>query len=218
MVQNELIQALVSGQVNELAREAILLAHPAVEGLGQTMSLEAAQTLVAAMTPELQRVAAEAVLAPAVLTGTLLAAHLIIFWFSQDSNVTPPVALAAFTAAGIAGEHPMATGLTAWKLAKGLYTIPLLFAYTPLISGSWAEALEVAVFALIGLYALCAVLEGWLEGPVNWLQRLILSACALVLLVPGVELWGLLMASALVAGLALWSRQSARRPQADNPP
>jgi len=51
----------------------------------------------------------------------LLIAHLVVFWYSQDSNVTPPVCLAAFTAAGIAGARPMATGFESWKIAKGLY-------------------------------------------------------------------------------------------------
>jgi TRAP transporter 4TM/12TM fusion protein len=206
MVQNELIQALASGQLNDLAREAILVANPGAQGLGQALSPELAQSLVLAMTPELQRVAAEAMLDPAVLTGTLLAAHLIIFWFSQDSNVTPPVALAAFTAAGIAGERPMATGLTAWKLAKGLYLIPLLFAYTPLVNGSWLEAIEVAVFALIGLYALAAALEAWLEGPINAFERLLLAVCGLFLIAP-VALWASLLAATLVAGLVIVSRR-----------
>ena len=70
---------------------------------------------------------------PAQMTAYLLTAHLIVFWLSQDSNVTPPVCLAAFTAAGIAGSKPMATGVEAWKIAKGLYIVPLMFAYTPMI-------------------------------------------------------------------------------------
>lgn len=185
MLQADLVQALMAGDISERAREAILLARPGIEAmLGTPMPAAEAQAVVAAMTPELQRAAAEALLEPAVLTGSLLAAHMIIFWLSQDSNVTPPVALAAFTAAGIAGEKPMPTGLTAWKLAKGLYLIPLLFAYTPLVSGSWSEALHVAVFALAGLYALAGVLEGWLEGPLNAMQRIVLGLLALALLHP----------------------------------
>jgi TRAP-type uncharacterized transport system fused permease subunit len=62
----------------------------------------------------------------------LLSAHLIIFWLSQDSNLTPPVCLAAFAAAAIAKTPPMETGLVSWKIGKGLYIIPLLFAFTPL--------------------------------------------------------------------------------------
>ncbi|MGY6630479.1 MAG: TRAP transporter permease [Wenzhouxiangella sp.] len=205
MVQTELVQALMAGQVNDLAREAILLAEPAADGLlGQAIPADQAQALVLAMTPELQRAAAEALLDPALLAGSLLAAHMIIFWLSQDSNVTPPVALAAFTAAGIAGEKPMATGFTAWKLAKGLYLIPLLFAYTPLISGSWQEALLVAVFALFGLYALVGLLEGWLEGPVGLPGRLLLLVAAVCLLWPDPGL--ALRVLGLVVLLGVWIR------------
>ena len=185
MLQADLVQALVAGQITPLAREAVLLAMPGMDALlGQPMPLEQAQAVVTAMTPELQRSAAEALLDPALLAGSLLAAHMIIFWLSQDSNVTPPVALAAFTAAGIAGERPMATGFTAWKLAKGLYLIPLLFAYTPLVSGNWSEALIVAAFALPGLYALVGLLEGWLEGYLTWPQRFLLAPIAITLLHP----------------------------------
>jgi TRAP-type uncharacterized transport system fused permease subunit len=176
--------------------------------LGQAMPVEQAQTLVAAMTPELQRAAAEALLDPSLLLGSLLAAHMIIFWLSQDSNVTPPVALAAFTAAGIAGEKPMATGFTAWKLAKGLYLIPLLFAYTPLVSGSWSAALPFAIFALFGLYALVGLLEGWLEGPLTWPERLLLLPAAMALLWP--EPSWLLRAFGLIILLALLLRSRQR--------
>ncbi|MDP2286458.1 MAG: TRAP transporter fused permease subunit, partial [Pseudohongiella sp.] len=88
---------------------------------------------------EMRQLLREELLSPELLAGMLLSAHLIIFWLSQDSNVTPPVCLASFAAAGIAGTPPMATGLTSWKLAKGLYLVPLLFAYSPLITGTWPE-------------------------------------------------------------------------------
>ena len=208
MLQADLVQALVDGQISALAREAILLASPAADALlGQPMPVDQAQVLVAAMTPELQRAAAEALLDPAVLIGSLLAAHMIIFWLSQDSNVTPPVALAAFTAAGIAGEKPMATGFTAWKLAKGLYLIPILFAYTPLVSGSWAEALPVAIFALFGLYAFVGLLEGWLEGPVDWLGRILLAVLALLLLWPELHMYVKVFACLGLAMLMIFSRR-----------
>ena len=65
----------------------------------------------------------------------LLTAHMIVFWYSQDANVTPPVSLASFAGAGIAGANPMRTGFTSWKLAKGLYLIPIVMAYNPLLAG-----------------------------------------------------------------------------------
>ena len=87
-----------------------------------------------------------ALIDPSMAITFLLTAHLIIFWLSQDANVTPPVCLAAFTAAGIAGSRPMATGFQSWKIAKGLYIVPIMFAYTPLISGELIEILQVGVF------------------------------------------------------------------------
>ncbi|MFW5926645.1 MAG: TRAP transporter permease [Wenzhouxiangella sp.] len=209
MVQADLVEALVRGDITTMAREAIVLARPGVEGmLGAPMGSGQARELVAALTPELQRAVAGDLLEPATLTGALLAAHMIVFWFSQDSNVTPPVALAAFTAAGIAGEKPMPTGFTAWKLAKGLYIIPLLFAYTPLIHGGWLEALPVALFALAGLYALTGVLEGWLEGPLSWPSRLLLAVLAGILLVP--HQWWPLDGGALIALLILTGQSRVR--------
>jgi len=63
----------------------------------------------------------------------LIAAHMIVYWFSQDSNITPPVCVAAYAGAAIAGADPWKTGWTAFKFAKLLYVMPLLFAFTPAI-------------------------------------------------------------------------------------
>ncbi|MCW8846746.1 MAG: TRAP transporter permease, partial [Gammaproteobacteria bacterium] len=63
----------------------------------------------------------------------LIAAHMIVYWFSQDSNITPPVCVAAYAGAAIAGSDPWKTGWTAFKFAKLLYVVPILFAFTPQI-------------------------------------------------------------------------------------
>jgi len=63
----------------------------------------------------------------------VIAAHMIVYWFSQDSNITPPVCVAAYAGAAIAGSDPWKTGWTAFKYAKLLYVVPLLFAFTPQI-------------------------------------------------------------------------------------
>jgi len=116
------------------------------------------------MPAEMRQLVRSELIDPGVVTGMLLSAHLIIFWLSQDSNVTPPVCLVAFTAAAIAGTKPMRTGLTSWKVAKGLYLVPALFAFTPLITGSWAERMTVFGFACFGLYALAGLLQWHLES------------------------------------------------------
>jgi len=63
----------------------------------------------------------------------ILCAHMIVYWFSQDSNITPPVCVAAYAGAAIAGSDPWKTGWTSFKFAKLLYVCPLLFAFTPAI-------------------------------------------------------------------------------------
>lgn len=86
---------------------------------------------------------------------TVLAIHLMIYWYSQDSTVTPPIALSAFAAAGIAGAKPFATSIVSWKLSKGLYAIPLLFLSGDILFQSGAMAAFVAFgTALIGLTGL----------------------------------------------------------------
>jgi len=60
-----------------------------------------------------------------------IAAHQIVYWLSQDSNITPPVCVAAYAGAAVAGSDPWKTGWTAFKFAKMLYVMPILFAFTP---------------------------------------------------------------------------------------
>lgn len=104
---------------------------------------------------------------------SLLAAHMLIFWYSQDSNVTPPVALASYTAAGIAGARPMPTAWESWKLAKGLYLIPLLFCYTPILfEGPLWLVIEAAASGMVGLFAFAIFSEGYFFRPANWLMRI----------------------------------------------
>jgi len=125
--------------------------------------------------------------APAMtmLGASLLSAHMLIFWYSQDANVTPPVCLAAYSAAGIAGSRPLETGLESWKLAKGIYIIPLLFCYTPILfEGPAWQAIETAVVGLAGLYFFAAMFEGYHLGPLSWPRRIGYAAVATCLLWP----------------------------------
>ena len=124
------------------------------------------------------------VISAGVLITALLSAHMIIFWLSQDSSVTPPVCLTAFAAAAIARTPPMATGLTAWRISKALYVVPLLFAYTPFLGDDVWVALQVFFFGAIGIYALVGAIEGHLEAPVSRGLRLVLTAIGVGLLWP----------------------------------
>ena len=163
------------------------------------------------MPAEMRQLVRSELLDPALVTGMLLSAHLIIFWLSQDSNVTPPVCLVAFTAAAIAGTPPMRTGLTAWKIAKGLYLVPVLFAFTPLITGTWNERLTVFGFACLGLYALAGILQWHLESRLNaFTGALLLLSAALLLWAPfGVLVH--LVGAALLIGVVTWQRKAITR-------
>lgn len=128
-----------------------------------------------------------AVLAAPALTYLgvpLLAAHMIIFWYSQDANVTPPVCLAAYAASGIAGSSPMKTGFAAWSLAKGLYIIPLLFAYSKLLTGNWMQVAYAGLTGLLGLFAYTIMFEGYFYKKVTIPERLIWGLTTLVLFYP----------------------------------
>jgi TRAP-type uncharacterized transport system fused permease subunit len=149
---------------------------------------------------EMKQLIRAEMLEPELLTGMLLSAHLVIFWLSQDSNVTPPVCLASFAAAGIAGTRPMATGLTSWKVAKGLYLVPVLFAYSPLISGSWPERIEVFLWSCMGLYAMAGLLQWHLETRINALiAALLLFSAVLLMWTPFSFIYHLVGAAILIA-------------------
>ncbi len=170
-----IVERLVSG-ISDPSVSALfaLVDSPHTASVATGMARDDALALMAAMPFEVSVVVRPLLIEPAQQTTFLLIAHLIIFWLSQDSNVTPPVCLAAFAAAGIAGSRPMATGFQSWKIAKGLYIVPLLFAYTPLVSGGWPAVLQVGVFALFGIYALNALIQNYAEGPLTILTGVLL--------------------------------------------
>ena len=133
------------------------------------------------LSPEMAALANAGIQIPEVAMY-LLSAHLIIFWLSQDSNLTPPVCLAAFAAAAIAKTPPMETGLVSWKIGKGMYILPLLFAFTPLITGDWYEKFEVFIFAFFGILSFSIVMEGFWDKKMMILERAIFALAAILLL------------------------------------
>ncbi len=118
---------------------------------------------------------------------SLLVAHLIMIWFSIDSEITPPVGLASITASGIARSEPMRTMLTAFKFAKGLYILPFMFYYRPalLLQGSPGMIVETIISILLGLVAFAAFWENFLFDRTNPLERFALLIASAGLLVPG---------------------------------
>ncbi|WP_456295544.1 TRAP transporter fused permease subunit [Vibrio sp. AK197] len=111
----------------------------------------------------------------------LLTAHMIVFWLSQTSNVTPPIALAAFAGAGIANASPMRSAVQAFKLAQGFFLIPAMMAFSGLI---WIDGepthFVIGVIATISLFiAFAGGIEGRLFAPLALWQRAVLLVMAL---------------------------------------
>ena len=208
-----LIEAITGGTLDAGARAILTLAEPSAAALlTGPVDADTARALIAAVPPEIRGQLTDLALTPAEVAAALLIAHMTVFWLSQDSNLTPPVCLAAYTAAGIAGSAPMATGVAAWRIGKGLYLVPLLFVATPLIAGSWAERLAVFGFALAGLYAVAGAIQGALEGRLGWPARGAALVAGAALLWPDLPLAARAAALAVLAALIWWSRKPAIRP------
>ena len=120
----------------------------------------------------------------------LMTAHFIMMWFSIDSEITPPVGLASIVGAGIANADPMKTMFTAFKYAKALYILPILFYYRPalLLQSNLFDIALTFVTVMLGLIAFAAVWENYLMRRTTLLERLLLLSGALLLFIPG-HIW-----------------------------
>ena len=120
----------------------------------------------------------------------LMTAHFIMMWFSIDSEITPPVGLASIVGAGIANADPMKTMFTAFKYAKALYILPILFYYRPalLLQSSLFDIALTFVTVMLGLIAFAAVWENYLMRRTTLLERILLLGGALLLFIPG-HIW-----------------------------
>jgi TRAP-type uncharacterized transport system fused permease subunit len=139
----------------------------------------------------------------------ILAAHMIVYWLSQDSNITPPVCIAAYAGAAIAQADPWKTGWNAFKYAKLLYVMPLLFAYTPILFEMGqpidGHVLMSWLSATLGTIAFGAVTIGYLQRKTTALEWLILSGGTFLCYLP--SLWSDLVGVAIVVGLFLLQKR-----------
>ncbi|MFD2830639.1 TRAP transporter permease [Corticicoccus populi] len=129
--------------------------------------------------------------APALVTAGVqpMAAHFFVFYYGAMSNVTPPVALAAYTGAGIAKANPMQTSWTAMRLALPGFIIPFMIAYDPILLLQTDEgpinfaALATALISvLVGIYALSVGFGNYIRVKLNIVERIILIATAFLLI------------------------------------
>jgi TRAP transporter 4TM/12TM fusion protein len=140
----------------------------------------------------------------------LLPAHLFIFYFGALSNVTPPVALAAYAAAGIAGATPLRTAFTALSLAATGFIVPFMFVYGPalLLDGSVLSIIKSFATASLGVAALAGAVIGYVRAPLRYWERGLLAAAALCLISSDMktDLAGIVVLGAL---LLVWRRRRA---------
>ena len=142
-----------------------------------------------------------------------LAAHLFVFYFGLFANITPPVALAAFAAAGLSGGSPMRTGFVAMRLALGGLIVPFVFVYQPellMLDGSAVDTIRAAVILLIGVTLLAVAAEGHLFVPLPIWLRIVLALGAIGLVTPNhvLDLVGAIVAlAALGAAMFMAKRQ-----------
>ena len=144
-----------------------------------------------------------------------LVAHMFVFYFGMLANVTPPVALAAFAGAGIAGGNPTKTGLIALRLSLAGFIVPFIFVYDPallMINASAGQIIMITITATIGVIGLGAALEGYLLTPLKLPIRLVMFISALALIKPGAitDIIGLAILAAVI-GMQLWQKKQLQQ-------
>lgn len=129
-----------------------------------------------------------------------IVAHLFVFYFGLFANITPPVALASFAGAGIAGGDPMKTGWQSLKLSVAGFIVPFMFVYNPAMlmidttglpmnatefpMASIFDMVSITITSIIGIIALSAAVEGHYKSDFSVIGRIILAAGALMLVIP----------------------------------
>jgi TRAP-type uncharacterized transport system fused permease subunit len=141
-----------------------------------------------------------------------LAAHLFINFFGAMSFVTPPVCVAAFVAAGLAGSTPMKVGFTAARLGIAAYLVPFTFCYTNglFLQGSFQDIAGAIIPTTLGIVFLAAGLAGFMFARLNRGERVLFIAGGLLLLTPHLLWQGLgLLVCLLITAFRFWKKRSA---------
>jgi TRAP-type uncharacterized transport system fused permease subunit len=143
-----------------------------------------------------------------------LAAHFFVFWFGALSNITPPVAIACFTAAGIAGASPGSIAWNAMRMALPAFLIAfILIHYPDLLFVDWSAwtLVRTLAFTIIGIVAYVVATEAYLFGPLGWIERVLFLGIAILTLAMPDALSGWIgIAASLLLGAFVYLR-SARR-------
>lgn len=145
-----------------------------------------------------------------------LAAHLFAFFYASLSNITPPVALAAYAAAGLSGANPNAVGFLATKLGLTGFIIPYFFLFNPVLlfdGESYVHSFIALITASIGVVALAGGLQGWVLNKTNWIQRIMLFATAFLMIDPNIVLS--IIGFSIFLAVIIWQKFSSAEKQED---
>jgi TRAP transporter 4TM/12TM fusion protein len=139
----------------------------------------------------------------------MLSAHLLIFWLSLDSNITPPVAMGPFAAAAIAQADPMKTGWSCFRFAKVIYVMPVLFAYTHiLLTGTAMQNIAAIASATLGTVLFSIVSTTYFHIRTSVMEWLLLAAATVLAFVPSPTTG---IAAVIIFGsVYLWQRKRAQ--------
>lgn len=154
-------------------------------------------------------------LAPALVQAGLnpIASHLFILYWGMLSYITPPVALAAITAANVAGSKPMKTGFHAMRLGMPLFVLPFIFVYDPalIMEGSWLQIIERVGLTVLAIWAITSAFESWIYkvGRIGIASRIAFGAGGILVLFP--ELTTSLIGAAVLVGVIVVNLGLGRR-------
>lgn len=140
------------------------------------------------------------------------AAHMFSFYYAMFANLTPPVALASFAAAGLSGGDPMKTGVASVKLAIAGFIVPFMFVFSPqlmLINTTLIEGAWTAITACIGVFLLAVAVEGYFLAKVAVWMRAVILVGALALMNPGIVTDGIGIAACVVLYLVQKKKEHA---------
>ncbi|MGD1818549.1 MAG: TRAP transporter permease [Pleomorphochaeta sp.] len=155
-------------------------------------------------------VIAATVAAPALLKAGIspIASNLFVFYFAIISFITPPVAMSAYAASGIADSDAMKTGVQAFKLGIAGFIIPFMFVYYPgllIVDTSFLASISSLIIALLAVVMIAIAFEGWLGKNLSLPIRLLLASVAIIMIIPNIifNIVGIVISVALLAFLII---------------
>ncbi|OWV31166.1 C4-dicarboxylate ABC transporter permease [Halomonas campaniensis] len=143
-----------------------------------------------------------------------LVAHFFVFYYAVISAITPPVALASYAAAAIAGSDPLKTSITSFKFGLAAFVVPFLFYYSPAIlmqGDDWLQIARILITGSFGIYLLAASVQAWCFGPLNLMMRGAALAAGLAMMAGGVatDLVGIAVAVIVIGSQLKLRRHNA---------